>query len=81
MGATKTLNVYLPASLYREIEREARKTGKTKGGVVRDKLAAQTMPATGSAIADLFGVANDLPADLSTKKDAEFREYGQGRFR
>ena len=77
MGATKTLNIYLPDALYREIEREARKTGKTKGAVVRKRLADDpTGVITGSAIADLFGVADDLPPDLSVKKDAAFPDYG-----
>lgn len=77
MSATKTLNVYLPAALYREIEREARQTGRTKGGVVRDRLADEPPGAiTGSAIADLFGVADDLPRDLSSKRDNAFAKYG-----
>lgn len=77
MGASKTLNVYLPAALYREIEREARQTGKTKGGVVRERLGDERGGAiTGCAIADLFGVADDLPPDLSVKKDKAFKSYG-----
>ncbi len=77
MDATKTLNVYLPASLYREIEREARRSGKTKGAVVRDHLTKTISPAlTGMAISDLFGVADDLPADLSVRKDGDFTHYG-----
>ena len=82
MGATKTLNVYLPADLYREIAREARDTGKTKGAVVRDHLASEWPAAvTGASIADLFGVADDLPPDLSSRKDNEVPGYGEDRVR
>ena len=82
MAATKTLNIYLPANLYREIEREARDSGKTKGAVVRDHLAAEfPAAATGAAIADLFGVADDLPPDLSSRKDNDFLSYGEDRVR
>jgi hypothetical protein len=83
MAATRTLNVYLPDALYREIEREARKTGKSKGGIVRDRLTGEPPAAAvgGSAIADLFGVADDLPADLSSKNDRQFPHYGQDGLR
>jgi hypothetical protein len=82
MATTKTLNVYLPDQIYREIEREARKTGKSKGGIVRDRLAGQhPATVTGSAIADLFGVADDLPPDLSSLKDISIPGYGQNRLR
>ena len=82
MDGTKTLNVYLPADLYREIEREAQQSGKTKGGVVRERLTGSMAGSvTGSAIADLFGVADDLPADLSVREDRGFRDYGADRVR
>jgi hypothetical protein len=82
MGASTTLNVYLPAELYREIAGEAKRRGKTKGGVVRERLAGSD-PAgvTGSAIADLFGVADDLPADLSRKRDNALVDYGRDGLR
>lgn len=82
MSGTKTLNVYLPAELYEEIDREAVRSSRTKGGVVRDRLQRQSTPEiTGDAISDLFGTANDLPVDLSARKDSEFRDYGQNGHR
>lgn len=75
MSSTKTLNVYLPDALYSEISGEARRTQRTKGQVVRERLQSQTAP-TGAAIADLFGVADDLPKSLSTLPDKTHRKYG-----
>lgn len=76
MPVGKTLNVYLPQALYGEIARQSKRTGRTKGEVVRDRLTTAAIPPTGELIADLFGVADDLPRSLSTAKDTEFRDYG-----
>ena len=82
MAATKTLNVYLPSGLYEEIEREAGRTGRTKGRVVRERLVhAVSSGPTGDAISDLFGMAKDLPADLSCQKDSVFGSYGADHHR
>jgi len=76
MSRSKTLNVYLPNDLYAEISGEAQRTGRTKGHVVRDRLAGLAGAPTGAMIADLFGVANDLPRKLSTAADRSFSAYG-----
>lgn len=76
MHASKTLNVYLPDALYSEISGEARRTGRTKGHVVRERLAKLGGAPTGAVIADLFGVARDLPRNLSTVTDRTFSKYG-----
>jgi hypothetical protein len=75
MSATKTLNVYLPDTLYSEISNEAQRTRRTKGQVVRDRLQSSPAP-TGATIADLFGVAKDLPKKLSTSPDKAHSHYG-----
>ena len=76
MSASKTLNVYLPDDLYSEIAGEALRTGQTKGHVVRERLAGLGGVPTGAAIADLFGVAKDLPRKLSAFPDGAFSKYG-----
>ena len=76
MHASKTLNVYLPDDLYSEISVEARRTGQTKGHVVRARLSGLGGAPTGAMIADLFGVAKDLPSKLSTATDGAFSKYG-----
>jgi hypothetical protein len=75
MSSTKTLNVYLPDGLYSEISGVARRTHRTKGQVVRDRLQSSAAP-TGAAIADLFGIAQDLPKTLSTSSDKTHSKYG-----
>jgi hypothetical protein len=75
MSVTKTLNVYLPDPLYSEISGEARRTHRTKGQVVRERLQSSAAP-TGAAIADLFGVAKDLPKKLSSSPDKVHSTYG-----
>ena len=76
MGASKTLNVYLPDELYSEIAGEAQRTGQTKGHVVRERLSGLGGVPTGAAIADLLGAAKDLPRKLSTAPDGAFSKYG-----
>jgi hypothetical protein len=76
MKDSRTLNVYLPDDLYSEISREARRTGQTKGRVVRERLAGRGAAPTGAMISDLFGVAGDLPRQLSTAADKAFSKYG-----
>ena len=76
MNASKTLNVYLPDDIYSEISGEALRAGVTKGHVVRERLAGRGGGHTGAMIADLFGVADDLPRKLSTAPDRSFSKYG-----
>ena len=76
MNTSKTLNVYLPDNLYSEISGEARRTRRTKGEVVRERLTRVQAAPTGALIADLFGVADDLPKKLSTSTDKSFTHYG-----
>ena len=76
MSGSKTLNIYLPEELYSEIAREADLTGSTKGSVVRERLRRAGSPPTGAMISDLFGVADDLPGDLSEAPDSTVSDYG-----
>ena len=76
MSAYRTLNVELPISLYEEIEREANLRGQTKEDVVRERLVRPSSSDVDELIGDLIGSADDLPADLSTRSDAEFANYG-----
>jgi hypothetical protein len=69
MSSHKTLNVHLPEWLYREIEEEARQQKSTKGAVARQRLSQKSAPKTEALIGDLFGIADDLPEDLSEGKD------------
>lgn len=69
MSSHKTLNIHLPEWLYREIETEARSQKTTKGAVARQRLGGTISGQTGELISDLFGVADDLPSDLSERKN------------
>ncbi len=76
MPAARTLNVYLPGSVYAEIARVSAASGRTKGEVARERLARTAPAPTGASIEDLFGVADDLPRNLSAARDKAFRDYG-----
>lgn len=71
----KTLNVHLPEWLYRDIENQALRQKTTKGAVARERLGQIALLPNEKLIGDLFGIAKDLPSNLSTKKD--FPRYGQ----
>ena len=81
----KTFTVRLPESLVAEIEAESRKRGRSKSDVVRERLTAGTtkggVSAAFSAIADLVGSVDGLPADLSQRKKAYLKSMGYGRKR
>lgn len=68
--------MYLPAEVYAEIEKASVASGRSKGEVARERLSGKMPAPTGSMIADLFGLADDLPRNLSSMRDAAFRDYG-----
>ncbi len=82
----KTLTVRLPTPLVAEIEAESRARRISKSDVVRERLRHATGRAgeQGDAlagIADLIGVVDGLPPDLSghTKRHLRASGYGQKR--
>jgi Arc/MetJ-type ribon-helix-helix transcriptional regulator len=82
----KTLTVRLPEPLAAEIEAEARGRKMSKSDVVRERLeqapgAPRAAAAPPSAIADLIGSVDGLPADLSARKKRYLRATGYGRKR
>jgi hypothetical protein len=79
----KTLTVRVPEALAAEIEATARKLGRPKSTIVRERLRAVPTPdaAPASAIADLIGSVDGLPADLSRRTKAYLRSTGYGRKR
>jgi Arc/MetJ-type ribon-helix-helix transcriptional regulator len=81
----KTLTVRLPEALVAQIEGESRRRKLSKSDVVRERLSA-TAPsrahsASFDAIADLVGVVDSLPADLSARKKKHLQATGYGRKR
>jgi Arc/MetJ-type ribon-helix-helix transcriptional regulator len=81
----KTLTVRLPEALAAEIEAESRKRGLSKSDVVRERLerarAKRQLPPELDDIADLIGVGDGLPSDLSARKKHYLRLWGYGRKR
>jgi hypothetical protein len=81
----KTLTVRLPDALVAEIEAESRERNLSKSDVVRERLSRtdakpSTLPSL-SAIADLIGSIDNLPADLSTRKKDYLKATGYGHKR
>ena len=81
----KTLTVRLSEALVAEIEAEAHVRRRSKSDVVRERLRLAAKPrsqrAATSAIADLVGSVDGLPADLSARKKAYLKATGYGRKR
>lgn len=83
----KVITVRLPESLARDIEAESRARSISKSDVIRERLEMASspsgMPVTVSAIADLVGSVEGLPADLSARKKSYLKStrYGQRRAR
>jgi Arc/MetJ-type ribon-helix-helix transcriptional regulator len=83
----KTLTVRLPTPLVAELEAESRARRMSKSDVVRERLRHAPQQAKGArngslaAIADLIGVVDGLPTDLSghTKRHLRASGYGQKR--
>jgi hypothetical protein len=82
---TRTITVRLPIALADEIETESRKRGVSKSDVVRERLesarGAKELPSELADIADVIGVADALPSDLSAGKKEYLRLWGYGRKR
>lgn len=81
----KTLTVRLPEPLVAQIRAESRRRRVSASDVVRERLRdGARLPgkaASLEAIADLIGVVDDLPADLSARKKAHLGATGYGRQR
>ena len=82
----KTLTVRLPEPLVAEIEVESRGRGCSKSDIVRERLqraarstGRQSAPLDG--IADLIGMVDELPGDVSARKKEYLRATGYGRKR
>jgi Arc/MetJ-type ribon-helix-helix transcriptional regulator len=81
----KMLTVRLPEPLVAEIEAESRGRSISKSDVVRERLEStprkRRRSAPLSAIADLIGSVDGLPADLSARKKDYLRATGYGQKR
>lgn len=73
----KSLTIRLPTPLVAEIEAESRARQITKSDVVRERLAAvagrRREHASFTAIADLVGSVDGLPADLAARRKASLK--------
>lgn len=85
IAVMKSLTVRLPDALMEEIEAESRERRRSKSDVVRERLSLvakpRSRPALLSAVADLIGSVDGLPADLSGRTKAYLRTTGYGRKR
>ena len=81
----KTLTVRLPEPLVADIEAESRGRKISKSDVVRERLQrarrSRRRAASLTAIADLVGSVDGLPADLTTRKKDYLRATGYGKKR
>jgi Arc/MetJ-type ribon-helix-helix transcriptional regulator len=79
----KTLTVRLPEALIAQIEAESRRRRLSKSDVVRERLT-ETKRSPGNqstlldAVADVIGSVDDLPPDLSARKNKYLRSTGYG---
>jgi Arc/MetJ-type ribon-helix-helix transcriptional regulator len=79
----KTLTVRLPEALIAQIEAESRRRRLSKSDVVRERLT-ETKRSRGNqstlldAVADVIGSVDDLPPDLSARKNKYLRSTGYG---
>lgn len=85
IAVMKSLTVRLPEALMEEINAESRERRRSKSDVVRERLSLvakpRSRPALLSAVADLIGSVDGLPADLSGRTKAYLRTTGYGRKR
>jgi Arc/MetJ-type ribon-helix-helix transcriptional regulator len=80
----KTLTVRLPEPLVADIEAESRGRKISKSDVVRERLERPPRrrgTSSLSAIADLIGSVDGLPADLTTRKKEYLHATGYGQKR
>ena len=81
----KTVTVRVPEALVAEIEAQSRALHRSKSDIVRERLSLDVnpgaRPAPVSAIADLVGSVDGLPADLSRRTKAYLKTTGYGRKR
>jgi Arc/MetJ-type ribon-helix-helix transcriptional regulator len=82
----KTLTVRLPEPLVSEIEAESRGRGCSKSDIVRERLqraasATQDQASPLDGLADLIGLVEGLPADLSARKKQYLKTTGYGQKR
>jgi hypothetical protein len=80
----KTLTVRLPEPIVNDIEAESRARKISKSDVVRERLSrrpAQPGRDPLAGIADLIGVVDGLPSDLSARSAAYLKKTGYGRKR
>ena len=82
----KTLTVRLPETLVAEIEAESRERRRSKSDIVRERLSVSTKKAPQGAlpdiIADVVGVVDDLPPDMSERVKHYLKiRYGRKRSR
>lgn len=81
----KTLTVRLPEPLIADIEAESRGRKISKSDVVRERLEHAPRRwkriASLTAITDLIGSVDGLPADLTTRKREYLRATGYGQKR
>jgi hypothetical protein len=82
----KSLTVRLPDQLVMEIEEESRERNCARSDIVRERLqrgAGSTGDSSKrlSAIADLFGSVDGLPADLSARKKRYLKTAGYAKKR
>jgi Arc/MetJ-type ribon-helix-helix transcriptional regulator len=80
----KSLTVRLPDQLVQEIEEESRERHCAKSDVVRERLQRGAAPSPGArltAIADLIGSVDGLPADMSARRKRYLRATGYGKKR
>jgi Arc/MetJ-type ribon-helix-helix transcriptional regulator len=82
----KTITVRLPEPLSAGIEAEAHRRKCSKSDVIRERLqrATRSAPKQSSsplAIADLIGLVDGLPTNLSARKKHYLRVTGYGQKR
>jgi Ribbon-helix-helix protein, copG family len=81
----KTLTVRLPETLVAEIETESRERRRSKSDIVRERLSASSKkPPQGALpdiIADVVGIVDDLPPDMSERVKYYLKIKGYGRKR
>jgi Arc/MetJ-type ribon-helix-helix transcriptional regulator len=79
----KTLTVRLPEDLIAQIEAESRRRRLSKSDVVRERLT-ETKRSRGhrstllDAVANVIGSIDQLPSDLSPRKEKHLRSTGYG---
>ena len=83
----KILTVRLPEDLFAQIEAESRRRRLSKSDVVRERLTETRRRSRGNrstlldAVADVIGSVDELPPDLSARKEKYLSSTGYGRKR